>query len=164
MSYRCSKCGEEHEGLPDIGFDRPAAWFTVPDDERGARVKLDADTCIIDDQEFYIRGVIEIPIHHHPATLGIGVWISQKKENFFAYLDNYDSSEIGPYFGWLCSSVGYYEEETQLLKTRAHFRGHGLRPCIELEPTNHQLAVDQREGISLSKAWEIVHYYIDSLA
>src|SRR5215471_19247569 len=36
MSYRCSKCGEEHEGLPDIGFDRPAAWFTVPDDERGA--------------------------------------------------------------------------------------------------------------------------------
>jgi hypothetical protein len=162
MSYRCSKCGERHEGLPDIGFDRPSALFSVPEDERDARVKLGADTCIIDDEEFYIRGVIEIPIHHHPSTLGIGVWISQKKENFFTYLDNYDSSEIGPYFGWLCNSVAYYEEETQLLKTRAHFRGQGLRPSIELEPTNHQLAIDQREGISLSKAWEIVHYYVDS--
>jgi hypothetical protein len=164
MTYTCSKCGEQHEGLPDIGFDKPAAWFSVPEDERADRVKLDADTCVIDNQEFYIRGVIEIPIHDYPQTFGIGVWVSQKKENFFTYLENSESSKIGPFFGWLCCTLGYYEEETQLLKTRAHFRGRGLRPSIELEPTNHQLSIDQRDGISLAKAWDIVHYYVDAMS
>ena len=31
---------------------------------------------------------------------------------------------------------------------------------IELEPTAHPLAVDQREGITLEKAWAIVHFYM----
>ena len=43
-----------------------------------------------------------------------------------------------------------------------HFRGDGLRPAIELEPTDHPLAVDQRDGISLDRAWEIVHRYLDA--
>jgi hypothetical protein len=41
----------------------------------------------------------------------------------------------------------------------AHFRGDGLRPRIELEPADHPLAVDQRDGITLAKAWEVVHFY-----
>src|SRR5215471_12671166 len=62
MSYRCSSCGEIHEGLPDLGFNVPDPWFNVPEDERANRIKLDADLCVIDDQEFYIRGVVQIPI------------------------------------------------------------------------------------------------------
>jgi hypothetical protein len=34
-----------------------------------------------------------------------------------------------------------------------------MRPLIELERTNHPLAVAQSEGITLAKAWEIVHFY-----
>jgi hypothetical protein len=41
----------------------------------------------------------------------------------------------------------------------AHFRRGGLGPTIELAATDHPLAVDQRDGISLAKAWQIVHYY-----
>jgi hypothetical protein len=40
----------------------------------------------------------------------------------------------------------------------AHFRRGGLRPTIGLEATDHSLAVDQRDGISLAKAWQIAHY------
>jgi hypothetical protein len=69
------------------------------------------------------------------------------------------AAEIGPFFGWLCTRIGYYPEETLLLTSRAHFRGGNLRPTIEREPTDHPLAVDRREGITLAKAWEIVHDY-----
>jgi hypothetical protein len=41
----------------------------------------------------------------------------------------------------------------------AHFRSGGLRPQIELEPTDHPFAIDQRNGITLEKAWEIAHFY-----
>src|SRR5262249_41970681 len=70
-----------------------------------------------------------------------------------------DSAEIGPFFGWLCTRLTCYRESTLLLKTMAQFRGNGLRPAIELEPTDHPLAVDQREGISLRRAWEFIHRY-----
>lgn len=157
--YRCAVCGQLHDGLPDVGVDRPDHWWGIPEEERSRRVRLTSDTCVIDDEDYFIRGVILLPIHDFPQPFGLGVWVSQKQENFDAYLHNFDSADIGPFFGWLCTRIHYYAADTSLLKTMAHFRGGNLRPTIELEPTDHPLAVDQREGITLGKAWEIVHYY-----
>ncbi|MBC6608890.1 DUF2199 domain-containing protein [Hymenobacter sp. BT188] len=149
-----------HDSLPDIGFAKPEPFFTVPKDEREYRIKLTADTCVIDNEEFFIRGLIEIPVHGQDATFGLGVWVSQKEENFANYVMNPDSAEIGPYFSWLCSDIPAFGS-TVNLKTRAHFNGINLRPTIELEPTEHPLSVAQNEGISIEHAWEIVHKYID---
>lgn len=160
--FRCVVCGEIHDDLPDIGADKPDHFWDIPEEERDERIALSSDTCIIDDEHYFIRGVIEIPVHDYPETFGLGVWVSQKKENFQTYLNNMDSGEIGPFFGWLSTRIAYYHQDTLLLKTMAHFRGNGLRPYIELEPTDHPAAVDQRQGISLDKAWEIVHFYMDS--
>jgi hypothetical protein len=161
MPYRCATCGELHDDLPDIGADRPDPYWGVPEGERAARVELTSETCVIDDEEFFIRGVIEIPVRDQAEPFGFGVWVSQKRENFLAYRDNPRSAEIGPFFGWLCTELACYRETTLHLKTMAHFRGGRRRPAIELEPTDHPLAVDQREGISLARAWEIVHEYLD---
>ncbi len=159
MPFRCTVCGNLHEDLPDIGADRPDQWWGVAEEDRGNRIKLTSDTCIIDGKHFFIRGVIELPIQDHPQQFGIGVWVSQKRQNFLTYMQNPDSAEIGPFFGWLCTRIAYYQEDTRLLKTRACFRSGGLRPMIELEPTDHPLPVDQRDGITFAKACEIVHYY-----
>jgi hypothetical protein len=45
------------------------------------------------------------------------------------------------------------------MDARVHFRAGNQRPTIELEPTEHPLAVDQRTGITIERAWEIVHSY-----
>ena len=90
---------------------------------------------------------------------GIGVWVSQSEANFERYLE--DEENMDPTFGWLATRLGFYEENTLSLKTRVHFQGDNMRPVIELEPTDHPLAVDQREGITLEKAWKIVHRYMD---
>jgi len=162
MAYKCSICGETHEGLPDMGHDKPYYWHTIPAEERESRAWLTEDACVIDDEDFFIRGVLLIPVHDYDRDFGFGVWVSQKQENFMRYLDEPDSSEIGPYFGWLSSEINYYEESTLSLQTMAHFSGDGKRPTIELEPTDHPLAVDQREGITLAKAWEIIHFYMNT--
>jgi hypothetical protein len=159
VPYHCTVCGELHDDLPHIGADKPDQWWDVAEGERDRRIKLTSDTRIIDCEHYFIRGVLQIPVHGHPDPFGFGVWVSQKKENFFKYLEFPDSAEIGPFFGWLCTRISYYAEDTLLLKSMSHFRGGGLRPVIELEPTDHPLAVDQRNGITLAKAWEIVHHY-----
>ena len=89
MSYRCSTCGELHDGLRDIGMDYPDHYWDVPEEERPQRIGFTSDTCVIDDEDFFIRGVIEIPIHDYPRNFGLGVWISQKRENFNTYLENF---------------------------------------------------------------------------
>lgn len=160
MSYRCATCNEIHDDLPDMGSDRPAYWGAVPEDKRSELITLTEDTCIIEN-DYFIRGIIEIPILDYPKRFGFGVWVTQKKENFDTYIDNFDSDKIGPFFGWLSTHLDFYDEDTINLKTMAHFRGNGLRPTIEIEPSNHPLSLDQKNGISLEKAWEIVHFYLD---
>jgi len=158
--FKCAACGEIHNDLPHVVADRPVQYWDVPEGERDSRIILTEDTCEIDNEHFFVRGVIEIPVHHYAPGFGFGVWVSHKRENYQTYLNNPDSADIGPFFGWLCTIIKFYERDTQLLKTMAHYRGNGLRPSIVLEPeSDHPLALDQREGITLEKAWQIVHSY-----
>jgi hypothetical protein len=41
------------------------------------------------------------------------------------------------------------------LKTMVHLRDNGIRPYIELEPTVHPLAIEQRAGITVERVAEI---------
>lgn len=158
MSYQCQICGGAHDGLPDIAFKWPDTYFGIPEEERSARVRGSTDTCAIDDEYFFIRGLILIPVHGQSSELGIGVWVSQKRENFEAYLKEFDSAEIGPFFGWLSNRLPFYDQDTWALRTMARFQGNKQRPLIDLEPSDHPLYADYSQGVTLARAWEYVHW------
>lgn len=40
-------------------------------------------------------------------------------------------------------------------KTNVHIREVGMAPYVELEPTDHPLAIEQRNGITLDRVKEI---------
>jgi hypothetical protein len=61
--------------------------------------------------------------------------------------DDPDRLRFGPYFGWLSTAIPEYPD-TMYLKTIVHQRAVGERPSVELEATDHPLAVDQRNRIS----------------
>ncbi len=62
--------------------------------------------------------------------------------------------ELEPMFGWLSTSIPCYPE-TINLKTMVHTRSVGVRPYIKLEPTEHPLAIEQREGITIERIKQI---------
>lgn len=163
MAFYCPDCKKEHEGLPDLGMDHPDSYLQVPKEEREERTTYTADRCTVTYEDgvtdYFIRGVVFIPIHGQEQPFGIGVWVSQSEENFERYLE--DEEDMDPTFGWLANKIGFYDRDTLSLKTRVHFSGGRTRPTIELEPTDHPFAVDQREGITLERAWKIVHRYMD---
>lgn len=156
MSYRCETCGKTHDDLPDLAFRWPDPYFGIPEPERAARIKGTADLCSIDSEDYFIRGVILLPIKEHKRSVGLGVWVSQKKENFQTYVDNYDSADIGPFFGWLSNRIPFYQPDTWLLKTMAYFQGPGKRPHIAIEPSDHPLYIDYSQGVSFERAAGIV--------
>ena len=160
MTYRCTICKEEHDDLPDLGAHAPDPYLDVPEAERAERTTFTLDRCTVrddDGEHYFIRGVILIPVHGQDEPFGLGAWISQSKANFERYAGN---EEMAPSFGWIVNRIAHYDETTFLLKARVHFRAGTQRPTIELEPSDHPLAVEQRNGISIERAWEIVHRYM----
>ena len=156
---KCAVCGEEHGELPDIGSGAPYHWRDELDDADDSL--LTEDLCIVDGEDYFIRGIIEIPLTDRDDVFGWGVWVSQKKENFETYREHYDTDSIGPFFGWLATEIDYFEETTLNLPTTVKFVGGGTRPRIFLNECDHQLRIDQRTGITLETAWRIVHHYTD---
>jgi len=96
------------------------------------------------------------------------LWISASKQNLLRARDLWDDplrAKEPAYFGWLCNSIPGYPE-TLDLKTMVHTRPVGQRPLIELEPTEHPLAVEQPRGITLNRVREIAesmyHHNLDN--
>jgi hypothetical protein len=121
------------------------------------RCLMDSDTCVVDQMFFFVRGCLEIPVRGERNPFIWGVWVSLSKSSFDQFvkcLDAEKRSHIGPFFGWLSAELPLYPS-TENLKVRVHLRDDGVRPYIELEPTEHPLAVEQRRGTTAERVAEI---------
>jgi len=147
--------------MPTFGTDAPWHYYDVPAEERESRCSLRSDDCVIDEKFFFIRGCLDIPVIGEQQLFSWGVWVSLSKDSFrefIRYFDEAKRSHVGPFFGWLSAQLPLYPS-TLSLKTRAHFRDNGIRPYIEVEPTDHPLALEQRNGIPVSRVAEIYAYF-----
>lgn len=157
-SFVCSSCGQEHLGLPfSFAADFPDPYANLNSDDRDSRALAGSDQCIIDQEQFYIRGCLEIPIRGTDEVFLWGLW-ARIKEEVFDEISNYWESEgretcIGPYKGLLANSLSIYPE-TLNLKLAIHIRPIGSRPLFLLEKSPHPISVEQRTGIPSHKATE----------
>jgi hypothetical protein len=158
IGFICSTCGQFHEGVPMVwAADQPYYTFEIPQEERETRVELTEDLCILDGQHFFIRGLLEIPVVDGAGPFAWEVWSSLSRQNFERTVELWKAEgreHEPPYFGWLSTSLPGYPE-TLNMKTNVHTRPVGVRPFIELEPTDHPLAVEQRVGITMARVQQI---------
>lgn len=157
LGFTCSCCGEHHAELP-MSYSTMAPDVWDPRFEGDPDCSLSSDQCMIKSQHFFIRGLIEIPVIGSQDVFSWGVWVSLSRDNFSRAHEvwNTEGRETEkPYFGWLSTELALYPESTTNLKTNAHTRPVGKRPFIELEPTSHPLAVEQRTGITQDRVREI---------
>lgn len=153
FTFPCSACGGTHTGLPSFGAEAPWLYEQIAPDEREARCSIDSDGCIIDNLHHFVRATLDIPVHGQQEPFTWGVWVSLSEDSFNTWDLHFNETRrahVGPFFGWFSNRLPGYPE-TLNLKTRVHLRDDGMRPLIELEPTDHPLAVEQRAGISLGR-------------
>ena len=153
QSFKCSCCGEMLDG-PAMAwhFGAPEQWLALSELDREHNAELTSDQCIIEPEQFFIKGRIVIPVIDSAEEFSWGVWVSLSAKNYDRTGELWnDPGRVNepPYFGWLCNSIPGYPE-TLHLKTNVHSREVGVRPCIELQPSDHPLAGEQRNGISMA--------------
>ncbi|MBO2458344.1 DUF2199 domain-containing protein [Actinomadura violacea] len=160
--FLCSGCGQHHDELP-MNFSAPAPDLWSPLLAEDPESYLTSDLCVIKGQAFFVHGLVEIPVTDTGETFSWGVWVSLSRDNFDRTVILWETPgrESEPaYFGWLSTSLPLYSPATGDLKTNLHTRPIGERPFIELEPTDHPLAVEQRTGITRARVQQIVEFLL----
>jgi hypothetical protein len=152
LRYKCTSCDELHQGLPHLSYPAPEYWSDSLASETSF---LTDDLCSIANEDFFIHCLLEIPIQDTPEVLTWGVWSSLARDNFKLYADGASAGLQTSMFGWFSNSLPSYPE-TLNLKCAVRPREAGLRPLIELEPTDHPLSLDQRQGITVERALEFL--------
>lgn len=141
----------------------PGAWNAIPESERSTRALLSDEQCEIDEKFFFVKGLIEIPVHGIDETFTWGVWVSLSRANYERACDLWSQpgrESEPPYFAWLSSELAPLYPSTLNLKTNLHTRPVGVRPVVQLEPSDHPLAREQREGISRRRLEELWTYLL----
>jgi hypothetical protein len=126
----------------------PHQWDVLTDEERSSRAKLSTDLCSIDDKQFFLRGLLELPIK--PETMMLqtpssgrdsvnsdnndiykdirlwprfrwGVWVQVSAEDFNRILQDWckeGRESMEPVAGELATNIGVYSSPTIGLKVK----------------------------------------------
>jgi hypothetical protein len=167
--WKCGSCEEWHTGpILDVSHDTPYYWTEemeaehqknrlLPSQGKKPKTWRDNDYCVIDGEDFFVRGLIHVPVIGTNETFCFGVWGSLSKDNFenlYAMDDDPKRVEIKPMFSWLSSSIKDYPE-TLSLKMSARVLEPRDRPIFELDYCDHPLAQDFQNGILPTRVKEI---------
>jgi hypothetical protein len=171
LRWKCGTCDEWHSGpCLDFGFSEPYYWTDecektvrssglAPDLMRRADgTFLDSDYCSIDGQNFFVRGLIHLPILGASESFCWGVWGSLSRENFELLLkveSDPNPIELKPMFSWLSSKIPVYED-TLSLKMYARVQGRDSRPHFWIERSDHPLSVEFHRGITPERLKELM--------
>jgi hypothetical protein len=159
LRWRCSVCGEEHEGLPlDWSNNAPSQW----DGGKSKDDRLTEDLCWWTDDAgqaaYFIRGVLHVPVPELEDTLRWGVWSSLSRQSFDRVLELWDDparTQEPPYFGWLSNRIAGYPD-TLNLPLDVITAELDLRPVFVLHDGEHPLIDEQRNGITLDRVLDLV--------
>jgi hypothetical protein len=163
MPLTCGSCGATHMGLMDLASAKPDACPREAEYGPNSAVStegdfLSKDFCVLGGEDFFIRCVLQLPIRGAGgAMFSFGVWSSLSRANFMRYVETFDAGEqagLGPWFGWFSNRLKGYPD-TLNLKCHVHPRGGSLRPTLAPEPTDHPLAREQRDGITLDRLLDL---------
>jgi len=171
LRWKCGSCDEWHMGpCLDFGYDSPHYWLEehektnkrarlLPDwGRKRKKTFLDEDYCAIDDENFFVRGLIHLPIIGSAESLCWGVWGSLSRENFEKLRETNEDPkrvDLPSMFSWLCTQIPEYPD-TLSLKMYARQQEPGQRPIFELELTDHPLSQEYHYGITPERVKEIM--------
>jgi len=156
----CHTCGKRHDQIPfSFAADFPDPYANLNRDDRDNRALISSDQCIIYQEQFYLRGGLELPILDSSDIFLWGVWAGVHEKDFDQIQEFWEregrESVIGPFKGRLANSLSVYPE-TLNMKLEIRIQPAGQRPLFVLEEREHPLAIEQRLGIDMAKAREYV--------
>ena len=163
MGFTCASCGRFHEDeLRDVRAALPEEIYQLPEEERLLRAEIDpaGDLAILDNERYFVRALIEVPMRLEDDRFGWGVWVRLGSDDFDDLAERWTDPQASghTYHGWLATDLPAYGP-TVSLPGVLRLGAVDAIPSFALEDDSHPLAVEQRDGISLERARELADPY-----
>ena len=136
-------------------FERPDAYWAVPEGERPQRTLAGKSDCRIRDladteRRYFLRVMLPIPIRGEGRNCNWGIWVEVSASNFKTAWDRWDDADQAterPFPGVLANSVSGYPD-TLGLPGLVQLTGPTTPPEFRLAgDVDHPFAREQREGV-----------------
>jgi hypothetical protein len=161
VPFTCTVCGESHAGeMRDIRLSLPEPIFRIEEADRDDRAWVGDDSAVLRDREeerFFVRALLELPVAGEDGYFGYGTWIEVGEADFDTLGELWhdeDGWQREPFTGTLANELHPYAF-TEGLPVRIRLRDVRLLPLVELDDSNHELVRAQRNGISSHRAHEL---------
>ena len=153
---RCATCGEEHDwDTMEPSYERPDAYWAVPEAERAYRTLAGKSDCRIRDladteRRYFLRVMLPIPIRGEGRNCNWGIWVEVSASDFKTAWDRWDDADQAgeaPFPALLANSVAGYPE-TAGLPGMVRLTGPTTTPDFTFDDgVDHPFAREQREGV-----------------
>jgi hypothetical protein len=164
MPFVCSVCGEHHdERLLDIRLGLPDDIHVLADDARTRRAWLADDFAVLDDERFFVRGVLELPVPRLDDRFAYGTWVEVSMPDFQELVRHWhDEEQFAAVECTLANELEPYRETVGLRATLRATSSDKL-PLVELADAPHELVGAQRSGISVDRSEELAAVVLHAL-
>jgi hypothetical protein len=156
MPFVCSVCGEHHdERLLDIRLGLPHDIHVLDDDARARRAWLADDFAVLDDERFFVRGLLELPIPGLDDRFAYGTWLEVSMADFQELMRRWHDEE--QFAAVECTLANELEPYRATVGLRATLRATApdRLPAVELAAAPHELVRAQRAGITVDRSDEL---------
>ena len=97
MAFTCEVCGAAHTGkVRDIRLGLPDPIFLLDEPEREQQAWVGEDSAVLNDrgrERFFVRALLELPVHGEDGYFGYGSWIEVSADDFAALGELWDDEE-----------------------------------------------------------------------
>jgi hypothetical protein len=153
MGFYCEVCGKFHQTVPmAYGADAPTIYFQMLEEEARKRCRLTPDTCIVDEDRFFVRGKILIAVDGKEVFCWMA-WVEVSQADFYKIqkLDDVENRYlVPPYHGNLATQLPCYPD-TLNLPVQLRLQELGESPLIQVTESAHPLSLEQMHGIDMGR-------------
>ena len=95
--WHCAGCDDLHVGIMSLAAFAPDPWPHGEVREINDALRLDVDFlsedfCVLEGSYFFVRAVLEIPVHGLADKFSFGCWSTLSRENFDKYLEGFNDA------------------------------------------------------------------------
>lgn len=153
----CESCGKPHPVTEiELTFRLPDDVFELPEADREARCRMNSDIVILDDERFFIRGIVPLKVSNRVHDYALGMWAEVSEDVFsriYDLWDDPDQSQTPRMPGALANALPFHAS-THGLAVTIQLTGTKSRPKFFLDPVEHSLFAEQSRGIDEHRAFE----------
>lgn len=158
--YKCNICGKNHSIY--FGFEslESETILEIPESERKNRVIKVGNLSVVDNQLIIVRGNLFVKCNELEETyLYFDVWVKIKTEDFQKKIEEYEKDKVNydpTLIGKLESQLILYDDTKNIEVEVTNYEHDKVDTLVKVLKKNHQLEIDQRNGISNERLIELM--------